>query len=344
MSANSTKKRGRGFACMFYPGGPTWTPSQSSAYVKVEQDGSVRVLTGAVDVGQGSSVALAQIAAEELGVRFDRVRLVGGDTRFAPYDAGTVGSRVTLYAGWAVKRAASEAKEAVLQGAALKLGVRAEFLKISADAVFVEGMARPSMTWEAAVDSCYKAGIIPVGTGGYRASNYRASDDPMIGVACPTFIYGAQCAEVEVDCETGEVTILKLYIVHDCGKAINPLLIEGQLYGAVAMGVGYTLFEELLHSKDGRVVNPNFRDYIVPTAMDVPPIECSVVEVEDPAGPFGAKGIAEPALLPTAPAIVNAIYDATGVLITELPVTPEKVLLELKKMENAGPVDGGRER
>ncbi len=333
MSAKSVKKRGRGFACMFYPGGPAWTPSPSSAYIKVEQDGSVRVLTGTVDIGQGSSVALAQIAAEELGVSFERVKLVGGDTAFAPYDAGTVGSRVTLYAGWAVKRAASEVKERILQCVALKLGVRPEFLRIAGEAVYVQGMDRPSMTFDSAVDACYKAGVIPVGTGGYRASNYKACDDPVMGVACPTFIYGAQCAEVEVDCETGEVTILKLYIVHDCGKAINPLLIEGQLYGAVAMGVGYAMFEEIVHSNDGRVLNPSFRDYIIPTAVDVPPIECKVVEVEDPAGPFGAKGIAEPALLPTAPAIVNAIYDATGVLISELPVTPEKVLAGLKRMD-----------
>ncbi|MGB9867976.1 MAG: xanthine dehydrogenase family protein molybdopterin-binding subunit [Bacillota bacterium] len=334
MSTNSKKKRGKGFACMFYPGGPTWASSPSAAYLKVEQDGSVRLLTGAVDLGQGSSVALAQIAAQELGVRFERVKLVEGDTGVFPYDAGTVGSRVTLYAGWAVKNAACQAREQILRGASLKLGIEPKFLLIDQEAVYVQGNSGPSMSYEAAVDACYKMGILPVGLGWYSAINYKSKDSPVTGVSCPTFIYGAQCAEVEVDCETGEVTVLKLYVVHDCGKAINPLLIEGQLHGAAAMGLGYAILEEMVHSVEGKVLNPSFRDYIIPTAADVPDVECSVVEVEDPNGPFGAKGIAEPALLPTAPAIVNAIYDAVGVLITELPVTPEKILRELKKKES----------
>jgi CO/xanthine dehydrogenase Mo-binding subunit len=145
-----------------------------------------------------------------------------------------------------------------------------------------------------------------------------------------TYVFAAQIAEVEVDTETGEVEVLKITAVHDCGTAINPMLVEGQVEGGVAMGVGFAMMEEMV-VEQGRVKNPQFTDYIVPTALDVPVIVTKIVERPEPTGPFGAKGIGEPSLLPTAPAIVNAIQDAIGVRIRELPATPERILKALEE-------------
>lgn len=145
-----------------------------------------------------------------------------------------------------------------------------------------------------------------------------------------TYAYGTHGVEVEVDKETGEVKILKYIAAHDVGKAINPMLLEGQVYGGAVMGIGYALTERLI-LQNGKVMNPNFLDYKILTAKDVPNIEAIVVETEDPFGPFGAKGIGEPGLVPTAPAIANAIYDAVGVRIKDLPITPEKILKALKE-------------
>lgn len=156
------------------------------------------------------------------------------------------------------------------------------------------------------------------------------------GTPFENYVFATQIAEVEVDDETGEVDVLKVIAVHDCGTPINPMLVEGQIEGGISMGLGYALLEELV-VENGKVENPNFVDYVLPTAMDMPEIEISLIENPDPLGPFGAKGIGEPATVPTAPAIINAIYDAVGVRIRELPVTPQKILNAL--IENKLTVD-----
>jgi CO/xanthine dehydrogenase Mo-binding subunit len=170
----------------------------------------------------------------------------------------------------------------------------------------------------------------PVGAGTYGAITTKLDKETGQGKPYPTYVFAAQIAEVEVDTETGEVEVLKIVAVHDCGTAINPLLTEGQVEGGVGMGLGFGMMEEMV-LKQGRVMNPQFTDYVLPTALDTPNIVTRLVERPEPTGPFGAKGIGEPSLLPTAPAIVNAIQDAVGIRLRELPVTPEKVLKALEE-------------
>jgi CO/xanthine dehydrogenase Mo-binding subunit len=180
----------------------------------------------------------------------------------------------------------------------------------------------------------------PMGSGSYNPETTFLDPETGQGIPYEEYVYATQIAEVEVDTETGQVTVLRLAAAHDCGKAINPMLLEGQLEGGVAMGLGYGMLEEMV-SENGQVQNPQFTDYILPTAPDMPEIELAIVEDPAPKGPFGAKGVSEAALLPTAPAIINAIYDAVGVRIRDLPATPVKVLAALKAKQALQESDGG---
>lgn len=320
------KKRGRGIAAMFYPIGGTSTPVPAAVFVKVNTDGTAVVFTGANDIGQGSVTIIGQIVAEELGIGFDQLKVVSGDTQLTPFDHGPGASRTTFITGNAARRAAAEAKQVLLEVAAEELNINASGLDARGGFIYVKEL--PERRWPIGVIA-HKAtevkGRPPVGTGIFGAKTTKLDKQTGQGTPFQTFVYAAQIADVEVDTETGEVDVLKITAVHDCGTVINPLLAEGQVEGGVAMGYGYGMMEEMVLDH-GRVKNPQFTDYLLPTALDVPQIVTALVERPDPAGPFGAKGIGEPSLLPTAPAIVNAIQDAIGVRIRDLPVTAEKVL------------------
>jgi len=320
------KKRGKGIAAMFYPIGFTSYPNPGAAFLKVNQDGTANLYIGTADIGQGSTTVLAQIAAEELGIDYDKVTVVAADTKLTPFDLGTVASRVTYIVGNAVQRAAAQARQVLYEVAAEELKVSPSGLASSHGYIYVNGFPERRVQLSAVAQKAYmEKGRPPIGAGSFNPVTTMLDKETGHGKPYGTYVFGAQIAEVEVDTETGEVEILKITAVHDCGKAINPLLAEGQVEGGVAMGVGYGLMEEMV-VEEGRVKNPQLVDYIIPTALDVPEIVTSIVERPDPTGPFGAKGIGEPSLLPTAPAIVNAIQDAVGVRIRELPATPEKIL------------------
>jgi CO/xanthine dehydrogenase Mo-binding subunit len=324
------KKRGKGIACMHYPIGFTSYPNPGTAFVKMHQDGTVVVSTGATDVGQGSTTALAQIAAEELGVPYESVTMITSDTERTPFDLGSVASRVTYIVGNAVKQAAAETKQILLETAEDMLEAGVEDLEVGKSLIYVKGVPdRNVPISQVAQQATMGKGRPPMGTGSYNPETTFLDPETGQGKPYEEYVYATQIAEVEVDTETGEVTVLRLVAAHDCGKAINPMLLEGQLEGGVAMGLGYGLLEEMV-SADGQVKNPQFTDYILPTALDVPEIELAIVEDPAPKGPFGAKGVSEAALLPTAPAIINAIYDAVGVRIRDLPATPVKILAALK--------------
>ena len=325
------KKKGKGIACMIYPIGFTSYPNPSTAFVKVNQDGTAVVFTGATDVGQGSTTALAQIAAEELGIPYDAVTMVTSDTERTPYDLGSVASRVTYIGGNAVRQAAGEARRVLLEVASEALEVGIEDLEVGNGEIYVRGFAERSITVaEAARIATTVKGRPPQGAGTYNPETTFLDPETGQGKPYEEYVYATQIAEVEVDTETGEVEVLRIAAAHDCGKAVNPMLLEGQIEGGVAMGIGYGLFEEMV-LENGEVMNPQFTDYVLPTALDVPEIAVALVEKPAPKGPFGAKGIAEASLLPTSPAIINAIYDAVGVRIRELPATPEKILTALKE-------------
>jgi len=314
---------------MFYPIGFTSYPNPGAAFLKVNQDGTANLYIGTADIGQGSTTVLAQIAAEELGVDYDKVTVVAADTKLTPFDLGTVASRVTYIVGNAVQRAAAQAKQVLYEVAAEDLNVSPSGLASSHGYIYVSGFPERRVEISTVAQKAYmEKGRPPIGAGSFNPVTTMLDKETGHGKPYGTYVFGAQIAEVEVDTETGEVEVLKITAVHDCGKAINPLLAEGQVEGGVAMGVGYGVMEEMV-VEQGRVKNPQLVDYVIPTALDVPEIVTYIVERPDPTGPFGAKGIAEPALLPTAPAIVNAIQDAVGVRIRDLPATPEKILKAL---------------
>jgi len=331
------KKRGKGMAVMWYPIGPAGTPHPSAALAQVNEDGKLVVFTGAPDVGQGSTTALAQIAADTLGVPLDWVRMVTADTEITPPDFGTLGSRVTYVTGHAVQIAVEQAKQTLLSVAGELLNTPAENLEIGEGRVW--GQDNPDLSLDiptVAREAILKRGKSPVGTGTFAPATTMADRETGQGTPFPTYVYATHMAEVEVDTETGEVAVLRLVAAHDSGVVINPMLTEGQIAGGVAQGIGMALSEEIL-LREGRTLNPNLMDYVLPTALDVPDIQFIHVETPDDTGPYGAKCVGEPSLIPTAPAILNAIYDAVGVRIYDLPATPEKILRALKAADKDAP-------
>jgi CO/xanthine dehydrogenase Mo-binding subunit len=324
------KKYGRGIATMFYPVGFTAYPNPGAATIKVNEDGSAILYIGTTDIGQGSTTVLAQIAAEELGIGFDMISVISADTLMTPFDIGTVASRVTYIVGNAVQRAAKAAKKILAEAAAEQLGVDAEGLESKDGMIYLKNFPERCIPIANAALASYKVRGRPViASDSHNPSTTMLDPDTGHGKPYGAYVFGTQLAEVEVDTETGQYNVLKITAVHDCGKAINPMLAEGQIEGGVAMGVGFASMEKMV-VKDCVVKNPDFTNYIIPTAVDIPEIITCIVERPESTGPFGAKGIGEPSLLPTAPAIVNAIRDAVGIKINDLPVTPEKILLALK--------------
>jgi len=329
------KKFGRGIATMIYPIGGTGFPNPSAATVSVHEDGSATLWIGLTDIGQGSTTIMGQIACEALGITYDKIKVVYGDTMLTPFDVGPVGSRATFITGNAVKRAADSAKEIILEAATLELKIETpSWLEIKENVIYVKNFPEQNIPLSKAVRRSHSQRGRPV-IASATWNPMTTPLDPETGHGKPfgTYVFATQLAEVEVDTETGKTDILKIVAVHDCGKIINPLFVEGQVEGGVVMGLGYGVMEEIV-MKDGETVNPDFTNYMIPTALDIPgELITRIVEREEIAGPFGAKGIGEPSLLPTAPAIVNAIRDAVGVCISDLPVTPEKILLALREKE-----------
>jgi xanthine dehydrogenase YagR molybdenum-binding subunit len=309
-SAISSIRRGRGVAAQTWPtgGGPP-----SYATVRINSDGSVDVLAGTQDLGTGARTILAQIAAESLGAAFDTVRAVIGDTERLPYTGNSWGSMTTPSVGPAVRMAAEEAKQHLLEAAAQMLGQPIETLGTH-DSQILQGSAVLLSFSEV----CRRLGTVQIVGHGSRGPN------PELAVVT----VGAQFAEVEVDPDTGVVKVLRVVAVHDAGRIINPALAESQLHGGIIQGLGYALFEERhIDRARGVTLNANLHDYKVPTMADMPSIDASFLDGADPkANHVGARGIAEPPIIPTAPAIAAAVADALGVEVCSLPLTPWRVL------------------
>lgn len=320
------KKRGRGIASIYFGMGNTAKPNPSSAYVEVLEDGSCVVRCGAADLGQGSDTALCQIAAEALGLSPERVSIKSADTMVTPEAGYSSASRQTYVSGNAVRLAAEQVRELLLREAAEVMEAPQEDLTIQNDLIFVKGSPSKNLKMS---DLCLRLrarGILTHGAGWYNPPTPEALD-PETGAGIPygAYSYATQMVEVEVDTETGGFEVLRVVAAHDVGKAINPMAVEAQIEGGVIMGLGYGTMEEILWDDEGHLLTPNFRSYLVPTAVDAPPVKAIIVEEPEPTGPFGAKGTGEPPACPTAAALVNAIYDAVGVTISSLPVTAEKI-------------------
>ena len=329
------KKRGRGMACMWYPIGFTVAANPSAATVKVNTDGTATLLTGTVETGQGALTVLGQIAAEALGIATDDVHVVSADTDTTPMDTGAIASRTTYVTGNAIIKAAEQAREILFEAAAPMLNVKPEQLEARDRKIQVLGFPQQYKTiGEVAHHSEIVIGRPAIGSGSYNPPTVEMDPETGQGKPFSTYVYATQIADVEVDNETGEVEVLRIVAAHDCGTPINPMLVEGQIQGGISMGVGFALQEEILF-KDGKQVNPNLTNYIMPTSLDMPELEVEMVDNYDPTGPFGAKGAGEPTAVPTAAAIMNAIYDAVGVRITSLPATSEKVLSAILEQKAA---------
>jgi 4-hydroxybenzoyl-CoA reductase subunit alpha len=341
----------------------------STVNIKIDRDGGVVIYTGASDIGQGSDTMVAQIAAEALGCSLSRVKVIAADTDLTPIDIGSYSSRVTFMNGNATLRAAQDVKKQIATAAAKKMGCTPEDLIFWDDRVVnkaaakatgegaratqdasvsgrVEGQIlrgslqqkrkdegpKNSLTFEEAVVAAIDFHGALSGTGSYAPPpEARGGKHKGAGVGpSPAYSYSAQVAEVSVDEETGEVTVHKVWASHDCGRALNPVSVEGQIIGSVWMGMGQALSEEMVW-KDGLLMNPGLLEYRSPSSAESPEIEPIIVESIDPEGPFGAKECSEGSLAATIPAIANAIYDAVGVRLHESPFTPERVLAALRE-------------
>jgi len=330
---NKKPCRGIGMACLAHVSGGM-IGDTSSVMVRVSHD-KVTVFTGAVEIGGGQDTIIAQFVAEEMGVPVEDIRVVSMDSELTPFDLGSRASRFTFHGGLAAKAAGADAKAELFKLAAEKLEASADDLEIKNGFISVKGVPSKALHY---LDVATRLGS---GTSGGAQSKYgRAilgkgayAKNPGVPGGINAMPFGAQVAEVEVDPETGVVTVLKFVNVSDIGRAVNPMFIEGQVEGGIVQGMGYALTEDLVREK-GKTLNPNFRDYKMPTTMDIPVIENYLVETDDPIGPFGAKSIGEATSIPSPGAIANAVYDAIGVRITDLPITPEKILKALKEKKD----------
>ncbi len=313
------------------------TGTSSVVIVKVNPDGVIEVRHGNPQVGQSISTTLSQIAAEEFGVSVDSIKVVTGDTNYCGYDFGALSSRGLFHNGNALILACQEAKQRLFELVAAELEVKTKELATIEGRVYVKASPERAIK----ITDLFTSEGIPVkggeilGIGSYTGAG--TPQDPKTGQSAKYavgYAYGANAVEVAVNVDTGEVKILRIWGAYDVGKAINPKIVEGQLEGGVVMTVGNTIFEQIVMDH-GAVVNPNFIDYKIPTTTVMPNNEAlkfMIVEVPDPQGPYGAKLVGELTTVPTAPAIGNAVYDAVGVRIKDLPITREKVLRALNKI------------
>ena len=323
-SDNPRVVRGRGLATMHKL---TNTPSTSSVIIKMHADGSVNVLCSTVELGQGIYTALRQIVAERLGLSMEHVRIRGPDTDYTPFDQSTSGSRSVFHSGNALIRAADDLTRKLCELAAPLLDCPVESLTYRDGAVCKKKSNKFMTTDEIIKGHFGPRGATVQGDGTFTPPHARPPDKQtgQTPKMSAFWMYATQVADVEVDVETGRVKVLRIVAAHDAGTIINPEGAEGQIVGGVVQGLGTTLCEEM-HVEEGVVTNPTFVDYKLPTTMDVPEIVAGFVESFHDEGPYGAKGLSEPALAPTSAAVANAVYDAIGARITSLPITPEKIL------------------
>ena len=337
LSNGNGVKKGLGFACSHYISGASkpvnWTGEpHATVKIKLDFDGSVVVLSGAADIGQGSSTILVQSVAEVLGLDLSRIRVITGDSDLVPKDNGSYSSRVTFMVGNAAIDAARNLKAVLVTAAARKLEAKPEEIECLGE-LYRAGAQDKGLTFnEVVVEALRDTGTITV-TGNYSTipeshggKKYRGS---AIG-GTMGYSYSAQVVEVSVDEETGVVNVDKVWVAHDCGKALNRLTVEGQVQGSVWMGMGQAMSEETGYH-EGLLLTGNMLDYRVPTIQDSPPIEVGIVESNDPHGPFGAKEAGEGSLAAFLPALTNAIADAIGVRFNDLPVTPDRVFAAIEK-------------
>ena len=326
-------KRGIGLAATIHVGGGAkiYRSDGCGTIVKLDDFAHATVISGGTDIGQGLDTVLTQIVGEELGLQPDDITVVNNDTDVAPWDVGVHASRSTFIAGNSAQRAARKARIRLLDEAARQANVPADALDLRGGHVVQADNGVPVVALDKLLRSLHfdrEDGDVVITTDYYEPPSVM-QDKNNLGDVSAAYTWACQIADVDVDTETGIIRLRKVWSTHDVGRVINQLGIEGQIQGGVIMGAGYALTEDLVID-EGRVINPSFADYKVFTATEVPDIDIGLIETNDPEGPHGAKGIGEAPVVPMAPAIVNAVYNAIGIRFTKLPLTPERVLRALK--------------
>ena len=317
-SESGPKKTGFGMSIFIYRGGPGW---DSSAQMRLNHDGTIQLVTGLMDVGEGSITVLAQIAAEELGVDYERVRTTFGDTESTPGAPITAGSTATFSTGLATQETAAILTSRILDAAAAALQTDADQLEIRDDSVVEVTAPERKITLAEVARRCAEEPLEA------EASVSPGSTDYIVNS------FGAHFAEVEVDTDTGQVRVLRYVAAHDSGRILNPNMAINQVEGGVSQMLGFTLTEEMLtDARNGATLNASFLEHKGPTILDYPEIDVIFADVVDPVGPFGAKALGEPPSVGVAPAVVNAIYNATGIRVRDLPVTPDRLLNAITSM------------
>ncbi len=327
-----SKQRGRGMAAAWYGIARTATVDRAAAWVEIDDGGTAKVVTGVTEIGEGILTVLAQIAADELGVRPEDVTIGDNDTARAPEAAHAGATRQTYMIGNVVAIAAREARSRLVDVLAKEWSVDPDSIRTVAGQAWAED-TNHRMSLGDAVHLAKARGVVPVGSGSFGTDTTGLAPDDGAGRPWQAYVFGAQVAEVEVDTVTGEVQVLGIWAAHDVGRAVNPRGVEGQIEGGVVQALGQALMEDY-RIENGFTSTPGFAKYILPTSLDVPHITSVIVEDPDPIGPLGVKGIGEPAMVPTIPAIINAIYDAVGIRLKSLPATPEKVLAALRERQH----------
>jgi CO/xanthine dehydrogenase Mo-binding subunit len=324
---DASKKRGIGLACS-YRGVSLGAEGTDAAgvIVSVQTDGSVIISSGVTDMGQGAQAQMSHIAAEVLGISTDRIQFLNTNTSRVPDSGPTVASRGTIMGGSAAKKGAEIVRATLLEAGGVMKGLPAGELSIKSGYLVKTKSGERLASFAELAAECFRQGKPLIGLGWHKSPKTSWDEERGQGDAYFTFVYGTNVAEVEVDTETGKTNVIDFVSAHEVGQAISRGGVEGQIFGGVAMGLGYGLLEDF-ELEDGIPAQLNFDEYLIPTSLDVPPIRAIVVENPDPAGPFGAKSIGEPATELAAPAIANAIFNATGKRLTELPASLERVLL-----------------
>jgi len=335
----SAKKYGIGLASAIHVAGnrnvmPLF--EGGAAFVNIDDSGRVQVISGELEIGQGTETVFTQIAAEEVGVAIENVKVFPVDTEISPFAPGTFGDRVTVLGGHAVKLAAADAKTKLIRQAADLIEANPADLDLKLGKFFIKGSPQPVATLaELAPQIVFRRGGLPIsGQGNYIVPDFVVKSDPntQYGNYSIAYTFITQAARVCVDSETGNVEVLDVWSAIDIGKAINPKACQAQVEGGVMMGIGYALSEEYI-VKDGKMLNPNCHDYKLPIIAKLPHIHSYFLETPDPNTPYGAKSIGEAIGDPTAGAIANAVYNAVGARFKDLPITPEKVLAALNRLK-----------
>ena len=338
--------RGIGIGCGFFISGSGlpihWDPNKfphATVHLKVDMDGGVVVHTGAAEIGQGSDTVVAQSVAEVLGLPIEMIRIKSRETDTSPVDLGSYSSRVTFMNANAAISAAMVIRADLLAAAAEITAADEKLLVIGDRRIYVKRDPAVGVSYLEALHKALEDRGALVSSGSYRTPPMGKSHKGAAAGLAPAYSFSAYVAEVEVDMETGQSKVIEVWAAHDCGRALNPLAVEGQIIGSCHMGMGQVISEEMVYGRTGHLRNANLLEYKIPTVHEMPKVTPIIVESNDPEGPFGAKEAGEGPLLPILPAVVNAIYDASGIRVNELPVTPDRLFRSIEKKIKTEEVD-----